>query len=289
MTPKDSNSLFKTSDKADFLDCLDASIDDYLPREPNPLELPSPVLRALCSGIRAALCFCTLIDLTVNKPTTTLPESELTVLLVEAWVSNQAEFLVWASLDMDTVMREHNAMNAEFDAFIHITAVMDRLSIPANFSELDRDIVVRAIKKCGVEGWSIDDTLAYCRCFEEVNPSLDEAVALQRMAKLEAKYTMDTCQKFENLVNQWHKETGGLSDVHKRLANNNYRAIIDLGWPVVPILIQELKSDDPEMWGPALREITGESVVIDPSDYGSLNVTAEKWIELATTRGWVEM
>lgn len=37
-------------------------------------------------------------------------------------------------------------------------------------------------------GYTIDDAVAYVTCFEEVQPSLPEEIALARMEKIEAKY-----------------------------------------------------------------------------------------------------
>jgi hypothetical protein len=37
-------------------------------------------------------------------------------------------------------------------------------------------------------GFTVDDATAYCRCMEEVNPDLDEHVALERMEKIRSKY-----------------------------------------------------------------------------------------------------
>ena len=37
-----------------------------------------------------------------------------------------------------------------------------------------------------------------------------------------------------------------------------------MGWKAVPLLLEELTtSEDPNVWGPALREITGERISVD--------------------------
>ncbi len=38
------------------------------------------------------------------------------------------------------------------------------------------------------QGWLRHDAIAYCKCMEEVNPSLDEEIALARMARIRSKY-----------------------------------------------------------------------------------------------------
>jgi hypothetical protein len=37
-------------------------------------------------------------------------------------------------------------------------------------------------------GWLCSDAIAYCKCMEEVNPSLDEDLAISRMARIRSKY-----------------------------------------------------------------------------------------------------
>lgn len=93
-------------------------------------------------------------------------------------------------------------------------------------------------------------------------------------------------ERFRELVAQWSRETGGWSTPHKRLRYPAYRAIIALGWPVVPCLLAELAKDDPDLWGPALSEITGEQVEVAPDDAWSLALVARAWLTLAEERGW---
>lgn len=51
---------------------------------------------------------------------------------------------------------------------------------------------VEGINQCIVQlfrsGFTVRDAAAYCRCMEEVNPKLDENIALQRMSHIRLKY-----------------------------------------------------------------------------------------------------
>jgi hypothetical protein len=95
-------------------------------------------------------------------------------------------------------------------------------------------------------------------------------------------------EQFRALVTRWRRETGGLSNPHKRLRHPSYRAIVAMGWPAVPLLLNELgTAEDPDMWGPALREITGDQISVSAEDAGRLDVVAKAWLVLAETRGWL--
>jgi len=87
---------------------------------------------------------------------------------------------------------------------------------------------------------------------------------------------------------RWRRETGGISNPHKIVAHRCYRAIVAMGWNAVPLLLADLgESADPDLWGPALREITGETVTIAPDDVGRLDAVAKAWLALAETKGWL--
>jgi type I restriction enzyme R subunit len=119
----------------------------------------------------------------------------------------------------------------------------------------------------------------------------EEAGVAPGVAKPEAPTAGDkggAASKFEALVAEWRRETGGWSNPHKIIAHRCYRAIVAMGWEAVPLIIADLaRSDDPDFWGPALREITGETVTIAPADAGRLDVVAKAWIALAEQRGWL--
>lgn len=54
--------------------------------------------------------------------------------------------------------------------------------------ERDRGMVTDGIRQQHSKGWSVADAVAWNRCLEEVNPDLDEATALTRMARIASKY-----------------------------------------------------------------------------------------------------
>jgi len=104
---------------------------------------------------------------------------------------------------------------------------------------------------------------------------------------IEEDAAKNPCARFRLLVSQWERETGGCSNPHKRVAHRAYRGIVAMGWAAVPFLLDELTaSEDPDAWGPALREITGECISLAPGESGRLDRVAAAWLALARTRGW---
>jgi uncharacterized protein (DUF433 family) len=82
--------------------------------------------------------------------------------------------------------------------------------------------------------------------------------------------------RFDALVAEWRRETGGWSNPHKIVAHRCYRDIVAMGWEAVPFILADLERNaDADFWGPALREITGETAKIASSDAG--RVRAPPW------------
>ena len=87
---------------------------------------------------------------------------------------------------------------------------------------------------------------------------------------------------FEVLRSEWHKATGVQSFLD--FDHPTYQGIIELGMPVVPILLEELR-DDPDWWGRALEVITGENPCKFPEMSGRLDLIAKAWVDWGIERG----
>lgn len=57
--------------------------------------------------------------------------------------------------------------------------------LPAISDQFDIDAVNHTIAECFKNGWTIPETVKYCRCLEYITPSLDEDVAIRRMKEIE--------------------------------------------------------------------------------------------------------
>jgi hypothetical protein len=71
------------------------------------------------------------------------------------------------------------------DAAAFAEAVISQL--PKTEDEYDKEIVRQVVEDFRLEGWTVDETVRYCRCLEHVDPSLDEATAITRMSRIRAE------------------------------------------------------------------------------------------------------
>ena len=92
-------------------------------------------------------------------------------------------------------------------------------------------------------------------------------------------------EQFQALSAQWKKDTALLSSTTAMIAHPAYRAIISLGPPVVPLLLQELQRE-PVHWFEALQAITGLDPV-PPEAWGQVRATADAWLAWGRSRGLI--
>lgn len=101
-----------------------------------------------------------------------------------------------------------------------------------------------------------------------------------------AQARLDVSTHFAELRQEWHASTGHLSNPNQIIAHPAYQAIIELGWEVVPFVLGALEQDEPDFWGPALHQLTGEEPPLPEGAAGNLEAIAQAWLELARKRGW---
>lgn len=90
---------------------------------------------------------------------------------------------------------------------------------------------------------------------------------------------------FKAFAEEWHRETAGHSSMTMRQRHPAYRKIVDLGWPIVPMLLQALRGM-PDLWFPLLREITKENPV-KPDDRGDYQKMSDAWLVWGRERGLI--
>ena len=59
---------------------------------------------------------------------------------------------------------------------------------------------------------------------------------------------MELQQKFNELKDKWEKETGFLSSSSAIINNESYKAIIELGKEIVPLMLKDLQDNGPNFW-----------------------------------------
>jgi hypothetical protein len=83
--------------------------------------------------------------------------------------------------------------------------------------------------------------------------------------------------QFEKLKRQWQTDCALISSSHDLFAHPAYRSIVDLGPPVIPILLAELEQK-PQHWTFALSQIAGINPV-PPREAGKLRSMARAWLK----------
>lgn len=90
---------------------------------------------------------------------------------------------------------------------------------------------------------------------------------------------------FHLLVRQWHEERNeASSSISEVIACPAYLRIIAMGSRVLPLIIEQLKSegDDPDHWCAALEAITGENPVPENAHGDTVRI-AQAWIDWSET------
>ena len=95
----------------------------------------------------------------------------------------------------------------------------------------------------------------------------------------------DVRDRFRRLAAEWKDQSRYLSNPAQMAMLRPYQRIIGMGWPVVPLLLDELRRD-PDQWFWALEAITEENPV-PPADVGHVRRAAAAWVAWGAARGMV--
>ena len=96
----------------------------------------------------------------------------------------------------------------------------------------------------------------------------------------------DTQNRFRRLATEWKEQSRYLSNTAQMAMLRPYQRIVGMGWPVVPLILEELLRE-PDQWFWALEAITEENPV--PAEAaGHVVQSAGAWVEWGRTRGLIE-
>ncbi|MBI3822408.1 MAG: hypothetical protein HY289_06980 [Planctomycetes bacterium] len=104
------------------------------------------------------------------------------------------------------------------------------------------------------------------------------------MATVEKLSRVELIARFRDLVSQWKAARGHSSSINSWTKLPAYRAIVDLGPVVIPLLLRELEKE-PDHWFWALKELTGENPVT-PEARGNVVEMTKCWIEWGKAKGY---
>jgi hypothetical protein len=90
---------------------------------------------------------------------------------------------------------------------------------------------------------------------------------------------------FKSWANEWRQATAAHSSMTMRKRDPTYRRIVDLGWPIVPMLLGALR-ENPDLWFPFLRDITRENPV-NRDDRGDYDKMTNAWLTWGRNKGLI--
>ena len=106
-----------------------------------------------------------------------------------------------------------------------------------------------------------------------------------RGPSLEDDYLNDLRDEFDDLADEWQRETGHVSSPVDIAMHPAYQRIIGFGPAVIPLILEDLRARGGQ-WYWALRALTGESPV--PMDaHGSIRVAKQAWLDWGQQRGYL--
>ena len=91
-------------------------------------------------------------------------------------------------------------------------------------------------------------------------------------------------ERFQELADQWEEETFFLSRSDRAIAHPVHQEIVNLGRPVVPLILERMRSQGGH-WFEALQQITGEDPV-SPADYGNIAAMQNSWLQWGENHGY---
>jgi hypothetical protein len=107
--------------------------------------------------------------------------------------------------------------------------------------------------------------------------------ALLAPARLAERLT--TAERFRKLAAEWKEQARYLSDTRRTAMLRPYQAIIGMGLPVVPLILEELR-DDPHHWFWALEVITDANPVPEGTN-GDVKLMREAWLNWGREQGLI--
>jgi hypothetical protein len=92
--------------------------------------------------------------------------------------------------------------------------------------------------------------------------------------------------RFRRLASEWKDQSRYLSNNAQIAMLRPYQRIIGMGMPVVPLILEELRTE-PDQWFWALEAITEENPV-PPESAGIVRQMAQAWVEWGRQKGLLD-
>ena len=92
--------------------------------------------------------------------------------------------------------------------------------------------------------------------------------------------------RFRKLADEWSEKTIHISSVSDLINDTRYQQIIDLGWDVLPYMLDDLQKKK-RFWFPALAAIAGVRP-FDPGDLSNPRRMTEAWLKWGRRKGLID-
>ena len=93
----------------------------------------------------------------------------------------------------------------------------------------------------------------------------------------------DLAARFHELADRWEHETWMLSNSTQMAAHPDYKAIVSLGMPAVPLILKRMQTQGGH-WHHILRDITKANPV-DPTERGNVAAMQRAWLRWGQDHG----
>lgn len=97
----------------------------------------------------------------------------------------------------------------------------------------------------------------------------------------------DLAARFHELADRWEDETVFLSNSAQMTAHSDYKAIVSLGMPAVPLILKRMQTQGGH-WYYVLRDITKVNPV-DPMDRGNVAAMQRAWLRWGQADGSIQV
>ncbi|HEU4409589.1 MAG TPA: hypothetical protein VFS43_30320 [Polyangiaceae bacterium] len=115
-------------------------------------------------------------------------------------------------------------------------------------------------------------------------PGADITMLEDVAAAVRARELAERRRTFTALAHQWQAACGHLSSTTKRANHKAFRAIVAMGRPAIPLLLEQI-TRNPNDWDLALAEITGENPV-PIEDAGRVDKIVAAWLAWGARHGY---
>lgn len=92
-------------------------------------------------------------------------------------------------------------------------------------------------------------------------------------------------ERFQRLASVCLAETAFCSSSDDLVAHPAFREIVEMGWPIIPVLLRALEQQRTGHWHRALFRITGVDPVA-PTDRGNIQKAAQAWLRWGKEHGY---